>query len=270
MRLQVQKGYEALGMVQELNHLLRSTNIQNDVYARSEILYEMDRAVANLAGALGLMIPNIDYSTTSADMTTKEVSLDGDIVAVIMQSAKGKKLLSRSMNVLTPEHRWALIPVIIARLLLTDPSNQSQDEVETEEILLQSISMFIQFSQEYQEVEQSKYSLIDSGTCAPFSLTLLKNLRQCIRGVVVAHIEKQALHGAVLTCRSRAALLNQIVELGDVLRDMIVESTEIQQGTEGSDKLRQAVNLATCDDWVNTSEDFIAMLEEASGIASVE
>ncbi len=260
MRQQVQKGYEALGMVQELNHLLRSSNISSDPFARSEILYEVDRAVANLAESLGIKLP--DPSETNLDGKSEEILLDGDIVAVIMQSAKGKKLLSRSMNVLAPEHRWALIPVIIARLLLTVPSQLSKEENETEEKLLGSIAMFINFSQEYQETEQSSCTAAD-GSVAPFSLSLLKNLKQCIRGVVVAHEQKQALHGSILTCRSRAVLLNQIVELGDNIRDNIVALIESQQQIDASDKLRQAVSLAACDEWVKASEEFIGMLEEA-------
>ena len=247
-------------MVQELNHLLRSSNISSDPFARSEILYEVDRAVANLAESLGIKLP--DPSETNLDGKSEEILLDGDIVAVIMQSAKGKKLLSRSMNVLAPEHRWALIPVIIARLLLTVPSQLSKEENETEEKLLGSIAMFINFSQEYQETEQSSCTAAD-GSVAPFSLSLLKNLKQCIRGVVVAHEQKQALHGSILTCRSRAVLLNQIVELGDNIRDNIVALIESQQQIDASDKLRQAVSLAACDEWVKASEEFIGMLEEA-------
>ena len=39
MRAQVQRGYEALSTVKELNTLLRSSNVAADPFARSEILY---------------------------------------------------------------------------------------------------------------------------------------------------------------------------------------------------------------------------------------
>mgnify|MGYP006076949081 CR=1 FL=1 len=56
MRAQVQRGYEALSTVKELNTLLRSSNVAADPFARSEILYEVDRAVANLASSVGVLV----------------------------------------------------------------------------------------------------------------------------------------------------------------------------------------------------------------------
>jgi hypothetical protein len=132
MRSLVQKGYEALGTVQELNHLLRSSNIVNDPYARSEILYEVDLAIANLAASVGIINNNNDgngngngnqgppsavgdnnsnNSSNSNDSNDiNDTKLDPAIVAIILQSSKGKKLMSRSFSLLQPQQRWALLP----------------------------------------------------------------------------------------------------------------------------------------------------------------
>ena len=273
MRQQVQRGYEALSTVQELNHLLNSSNITADPFARGEILAEVDRAVTNLSSALGIKLrpealvvgATIGESKTEASDDSKEVQLEANIVAVIMQSAKGKKLLSRSINLLAPEHRWALLPVVIARLLSSDPNMQSTEDKEVEEKLLAAMLQFVQHSKEYQETEQSQ---APHGHVAPFSLTLLKNLRQCVRGVVVAHMEKKALKDALLTSRTRALLLNNITELGDAVKSVVtanVEYAKQQLGYEQDNtaKLREAVYVAACEEWDAISNAFMEMLDAA-------
>ena len=119
--------------------------------------------MANLSSALGIKMrpeavvgsATIGEGKTDATEDNKEVQLEANIVAVIMQSAKGKKLLSRSINLLAPEHRWGLLPVVIARLLSTDPKTQSADDKEVEEKLLAAMLQFVQHSKEYQKMEQS-------------------------------------------------------------------------------------------------------------------
>lgn len=54
MRRAVQRGHEALYTVQELEHLLRTPLIWNNVEARQEVLVEIDAAVELLAQAIGL------------------------------------------------------------------------------------------------------------------------------------------------------------------------------------------------------------------------
>lgn len=129
MRAAVQRGYEALTTAQELTQLLRSETAQ-DPFARSEILYDMDRALNLLSQSVGIRVPAFDpLSGPPAMQRPGEtvVQLEGNLVAMLMQSAKGRKLLSRSMNMLPPDHRWALIPVILARILQSNPSEQSEE-----------------------------------------------------------------------------------------------------------------------------------------------
>lgn len=54
MRRAVQRGHEALYTVQELEHLLRTPLIWNNVEARQEVLAEIDAAVELLAQAIGI------------------------------------------------------------------------------------------------------------------------------------------------------------------------------------------------------------------------
>ena len=85
---------------------LNSSNISADPFARGEILAEVDRAVANLSSALGIKLQpevtvgsaTIGEGKTEASADSKEVQLEANIVAVIMQSAKGKKLLAEHQS----------------------------------------------------------------------------------------------------------------------------------------------------------------------------
>lgn len=241
---------------------------------------EVDRAVANLAKALGIKI-NFTGSATDGsgsgatigegtndpiDDNNAEVKLEASVVAVIMQSAKGKKLLSRSINLLAPEHRWALLPVVIARLLSSDPSSLSDEDKNVEEKLLAAMLQFVQHSKEYQESEQSQ---APPGHVAPFSLALLKNLRQCIRGVVVAQMEKAALKDALLTSRTRALLLNNVMELGDAVNMVIKSNVEMAQSQmqfqtdANATQLRMALMTTASTEWEAIASNFMKLLDAA-------
>ena len=67
--------------------------------------------------------------------------LDGGLVAALLQSAKGKKLMSRSMNLLAPEHRWALLPAIAGKSMSKSKS-KSKIEGSISLLLLASYVMW--------------------------------------------------------------------------------------------------------------------------------
>jgi hypothetical protein len=117
MRQAVQRGYEALYTVQELQHLLSSPLIAANQAAHSEILREIDSAVSLLSQAIG--IRSGASSTGSAAVAAanaaggslvpgvnEEFSLDGGHVGAILQTTIGKKLMTRSLKLLTPPHRY--------------------------------------------------------------------------------------------------------------------------------------------------------------------
>jgi hypothetical protein len=130
------RGHDALSTFSELRQLMRSDTIAQDAFARSEILYDMDRAMNLLSQSVGIRLPMTDQLVASGagaggmggPISAPEVQLEGGLLATIMQSAKGRKLLSRALDGLTPEHRWALIPVVLARVMQSEPDKQS-DEV---------------------------------------------------------------------------------------------------------------------------------------------
>lgn len=203
MRLAVLRGYEALSTVQELTQLLRSGTAAQDPYARSEILYDMDRALNLLSQSVGIRLPSSTSLTTSNGVPgiDGEVQLEGGLVAVLLQSAKGRKLLSRCMTLLSPEYRWALIPVILARILQTDPAEQNDEDKDVEEKLMRTILQFAQHSHQYQQEMQSQ---VPPCSTHPFTLQLLTHLRQTVRSCMVAHLEKSQLRQALLSSRHRA------------------------------------------------------------------
>lgn len=253
MRAAVLRGYEALSTVQELTHLLRSGTAAQDPYARSEILYDMDRALNLLSQSVGIRLPTTGTLTTSQGGAMQgpepDVQLEGGLVATLMQSAKGRKLLSRSMNLLPPNQRWALIPVILARVLQSDPAEQNdevrpcssplplppsllpdyghthslfaspaahaQQDKEVEETLMKTILLFVQHSRQFQVEQQNQ---TPPNVTHPFTLILLTNLRQTVRSCMVAHLEKSKLRSALLSSRHRAEVMHVLVMLGEEIK----------------------------------------------------
>jgi hypothetical protein len=253
MRAAVLRGYEALSTVQELTHLLRSGTAAQDPYARSEILYDMDRALNLLSQSVGIRLPTTGTLTTSQGGAMQgpepDVQLEGGLVATLMQSAKGRKLLSRSMNLLPPNQRWALIPVILARVLQSDPAEQNdevrpcssplplppsllpdygythslftspaahaQQDKEVEETLMKTILLFVQHSRQFQVEQQNQ---TPPNVTHPFTLVLLTNLRQTVRSCMVAHLEKSKLRSALLSSRHRAEVMHVLVMLGEEIK----------------------------------------------------
>lgn len=103
MRRAVQRGYEALYTVQELQHLLSSPLIASNPAAHSEICREIDSAVQLLSQSLGIRSPPC---VPGMPMPTEaEIALDGGHVGAILQTAIGRKLMTRSLKLLSPPHR---------------------------------------------------------------------------------------------------------------------------------------------------------------------
>lgn len=90
--------------MQELNHLLLSPLIANNPHARDEILIQIDRAVSLLSQSVGIR-PTPEGLLRASSGPGSEIALEGGLVAAILQTAKGKKLMSRSINLLIPEQR---------------------------------------------------------------------------------------------------------------------------------------------------------------------
>jgi hypothetical protein len=106
----VQRGYEALFTVQELQYLLSSPLIASNAIAIEEIRREIESAIQVLADSLGIRTIYSDpFSLMSLDGSTNSnnanIQLDGRHIAAILQTAMGKKLLSRGLKLLNPNQR---------------------------------------------------------------------------------------------------------------------------------------------------------------------
>lgn len=84
--------------------------IAADPYIRAEILNEAKQSLELLTRSVGIK----GYNTTShahtysnGDSTHDDVIIDGGLVAALLQTAKGKKLISRTFRLLEPEQRYA-------------------------------------------------------------------------------------------------------------------------------------------------------------------
>lgn len=93
--------------------MLQSPLIANDHYASSEILQQIDRAVSLLSQSVGIRpAPEGSLRTGPGGLGAgggSEIALEGGLVAAILQTAKGKKLMSRSINLLIPEQRYTAV-----------------------------------------------------------------------------------------------------------------------------------------------------------------
>ena len=246
MRQAVQRGYEALYSLQELNHLLLSPAVAVNPMAVGEVRAQIDRAVAGLSQAVGIRLPAVGgmdglRGLGGAGPPSGEIALEGGLVAAILQTAKGKKLMSRSINLLPPEQRWALLPVILARVLQLDPAEQTAEEKDVEQKLMKTLVQFVQHSREFQQVQAQQQQQRGSGAPAPFSAQLLGHLRQCVKSVMVSQMEKSKLRAALLSSRSRAEVMHVIVQVGDLVAN--------------------DVDSSVSDDWASMREAFMSMLD---------
>jgi len=237
MRQAVQSGYDALYSVQELTHLLQTPMVASNPIARAEIYTETDKAVALLSQSLGIR----------STVNSSEISLEGGLVAAILQTAKGKKLMSRSLALLPPEQRWALLPVILARIFQSDTSIHTDEDKEVEQILIKTLLEFIQYSQKLQveQLEQIKKACEENGqpiTPAPFTPVLLGHLRQCVKSVMISQMEKNKLRQALTSSRIRAEIMHVIIQVGTKVSE--------DASTDGAA------------DWTQMSEAFMSMLDD--------
>eukprot|EP01035_Chromulina_nebulosa_P017710 gene17710-23302_t len=229
MRLAVQKGYEALYTVQELQYLLHTPVHANNIINKDEVLTDIQRALVVLAQSLGIKNPSLTDSSN--------ITLEGGLVAAILQTSKGKRLLSRSIQLLPPNHRWALLPAILSRVLQVNPINLPDEDKLVEEKLLKTLTDFIRYAHNYQqELKQTS-----PNDYIEFSLNILSYLRQCLKSVMVTFLDKNELRQALLSSRYRAEIMHIITQIGD--------------------KISDDVYVTIRNDWISIRETFMSMLD---------
>ena len=240
MRQAVQSGYDALYTVQELHHLLKTPTFSSNPQACSEIMFEVERAISLLSQSVGIRVAVAGPPAIAGGNapSSQEVTLEGGLVAAILQTSKGKKLMSRAIKLLVPEHRWALLPVILARLFQTPVKEQSEEEQKIEQTLLKILIDFVQHSHVYQQEQQAAAA---AGSTASFTLVLLTNLRQCVKSVMVSQMEKSKLKNTLLSARSRAEVMHVVVQIGD----KVAKDTDESKSAE----------------WVSIREAFMSLLD---------
>jgi hypothetical protein len=82
---------------------------------------------------------------------------------------------------------------------------------------------------------------VPPGAVAVFSNVLLSNLRQCIKSVMVTQMEKSKLRQALISERTRAEVMHMVVQIGD--------------------KVRPSADARLAEEWVQTREAFMSMLD---------
>lgn len=239
-RQSVQRGYEALFTVQELQNLAIHPMLCTNQLAMEEIRKEMEVAVDLLSESLGIL--NKRHAESAPGDAA--CNLDARHVSAIMQTVMGRKLLCRGLKLLSSAQRWALVPVVLARALMSPPTAAQfvgqaalNEALAVERKLLQTVRDFIQYS--YQLHLQGN-DLLQSNTSVK---DLLSNLRQCVKNVIVTHMEKKKqLRETLLSEKARAEVMHVIVQVGD---DISME-TDTQLAEE----------------WTQTKEAFMSLLDD--------
>jgi hypothetical protein len=237
MRSAVQKGCAALYTVQELQHLLQNPMIAANPHTRADIMMEVETAVSLLSQAIGIKPSSSNMGPPTDIHGDNAVEIDAGLIAAILQSSKGKKLMSRSLKLLVPQHRWALVPAILSKVLQNDPDSMSKEDITVEKRLLRTVMAFMTESQEHQNF-LAKEQLPEVAT---FSSSLLSKLRQCLKNAMVAQTEKSLLRKALLPSRTRAEVFHVIVRIGDTVSP--------------------SAQKKTVEDWESTKEGFLKMLD---------
>jgi hypothetical protein len=144
--------------------------------------------------------------------------------------------------------------VILAKTLLTPPTAESiaaaaasaagtaaapvSESLQVEQRLLKTIIEFLQYSYSF-HLDQQR--MIPPGAVAVFTNVLTANLRQCIKSVMVTQMEKSKLRQALTAERTRAEVMHMAVQIGD--------------------KVSVLADRQLCEEWVQTREAFMAMLD---------
>jgi hypothetical protein len=221
MRQAVQKACHAMYTVQELQFLLKDPRIAFDPRVRNDIESEVVEAVGLLSAAIGIDSgTSSSLDSSSSVPNSGAVKLDTGLVAAILQSSKGKKLMSRSIKLLLPEHRWALVPAILSKVLQTNSSTLSRDDTRVETRLCKTLLQFVQQSQEHQQF-MVKERLPDA---QHFSTWLLGALQGCLETAILSTNATTkandgeavpSLRETLLSSRPRAEVMHIIVQVGD-------------------------------------------------------
>jgi hypothetical protein len=283
-RAAVQQGYEALFTVQELQQLAQFPTVAQNQSAMEEIKREIESAINLLSQSLGIRtLTHVSphhfgnggsvtngtsvHSSSGRDLSilgnASEYSLDGRHVSAILQTAIGKKLLIRGIKFLSPQHRWALIPVILARILLPSStpatvasaaagdnkataSSILQEMQEVERKLIVTISDYLNFCFTQ---HRDLHAKVLPGVAAAiayannYSRELLGHLRQCLKNIMITQMDKKSqLRESLLVERARAEVLYVIVRMGD---QILGTWSDAQAKVE----------------WVQTREAFMSLLE---------
>lgn len=249
-RRAVQQGYEALYAVQELQLLAASPSVAAYPQAVEEIKREVDSALTLLSQSLGIRSQNNLGIPTHPQQQQQQqggdnFSLDGRHVSALLQTLIGRKLLIRGLKFLSHAHRWALIPIILARVLLPATGKSgtllvSEEAIQVERKLLVTIGDYLQHC--YRQHQQLLLQ-IAPGTQHLYSRELLGNLRQCLKNVMITQMDRrEMLREALLAEKVRAEILYLIVQVGDGMAQGGVEQVGMEE-------------------WVQTREAFMSLLD---------
>jgi hypothetical protein len=286
-RAAVQQGYEALFTVQELQQLAQFPSVAQNQSAMEEIKREIESAINLLSQSLGIRTlihaspnhfggggassstPNATgvHSSSGRDLSilgnANEYTLDGRHVSAILQTVIGKKLLIRGIKFLSPQHRWALIPVILARILLPSSTpavvanaaagdNKAtaasilQEMQEVERKLIATMNDYLNFCfAQHRDLHAKVMPGVAAATLYAnnYSRELLGHLRQCLKNIMITQMDKKSqLRESLLVERARAEVLYVIVRMGD---QILGTWSDAQAKVE----------------WVQTREAFMSLLE---------
>jgi hypothetical protein len=242
MREAVQKGYEALYTVQELYYLQTVPSVTSNANDYEEITNEMHGALQTLSQSLGLRVISKTVEEDGISREVDEITIESNLVGAILQTSKGKRLLSRCLVLLSPEQKWALLPAIIVRILQVNPADMKDEDKSVEAKLIYTIMDFVSLASDH---HLNKLYMQDFS----FAFILLNHVKQCINAINITFdfSNKAKLKLALLGSESRAKLLDAIVKLGDLVSNSL-----------GATSPR---SIQSKNEWENTYKFFLTLIE---------
>lgn len=224
MRMAANRGFTALYTAQELHQLLMTPLVASNPMVRNEILANAQKSLALLSKCLGIKVhkPSSEIDPNSLPV----IILDGALVAALLQTVKGKKLIARGLPIIPADERWTLLPVIVARILQKDPSEQSPEDAAVETTLLCTLIRFIEFEHQSITERQQHFQANHALDHTESLVMLLSHLRQCIKSVMVSQMEKSQLRKALKSSRKRAEVMNITLRLGNKITEVIDDESK--------------------------------------------
>ncbi|CAK9250379.1 unnamed protein product [Sphagnum jensenii] len=208
-----------------------------------------------------------------------ELAIDGALVAALLQTVKGKKLVTRSFALLPPEKRWVLVQPVLTRVLQAEVV-VGLEEQGAEVKLVGAVQFFFKQALLHASALQDHSRTAAGGPgleaavegYISFVQMVLAHFRQCLKGVIVTFMGGQQLRRALRIDEPgmgggqgpenhRLQLFRSLIASGDRLAAMLLSAV-----SGGRDAKAGATRA---EEWRQIKETFLELLGGGADLSVV-